>query len=326
MRRVQQQIDAALAPFRRLADLARRLEPDRILVLLRASATQAPTPFEVKLQALFAYLCRELPGDTSLAEMHRFLNAWARFVEADTDDGQLSAARILVSFPAFISQYFPREAVRRAICARPVHDESGRDRRAQVRDVLARALCDIWTEEACRPQRLRWYQRGPYIKALAGGWTRSGPDQPAVPVPEGAIVPVIPVFRVDVVHLYRFLRDRTKKRAAAYLLSDAGYVPREVGKRTSHPTRAARERAALVLATRRATADEARAQRLSATACLEDEARLQRLLELLTDEELWLAAMLAHDMPRADIAAAFGWSMAATYTRIHRYYRKVAAL
>jgi hypothetical protein len=330
---IQAAIAGLTAPLAEVTRFTARLDRIRATVFQPAALVEV----DAKLQALFAHVLREWlryrrrsrrsrrsrpPGDTTLVDVHRFVVAWVRFVRAETDATRLDAARVMVSFPPFISPYFQRPAARRAVRALPGRDRDGRDRRAQVLEWLAQALCDVWEEETCRPGRLRLGERGVYVKAPGGGWTRSAPDQPAVPVPKGTIIPVMAVFRLDVVGLYRFLRQRTKKRAANYLLQVVGYVPREVGKRRPSAATAAGDTTALVLASQVPTGAEAQTHVLSASARLECEEALQRLLADLTDDELWLAAMLALRTPRSAIAAAFGWSLPATYTRIHRFRQK----
>jgi hypothetical protein len=255
-------------------------------------------PVDANLRALFKYIVRKCPRNTPLIDIHRFLYAWVCFVLAETDAARLDAARVIVSFPPFISPYFCRPAVTRAVRALPEYDRNGRDRRAQVNEWLAHALCDVWEEEACRPGRLRLGERGSYVKAAGGGWTRSGPDQPAVPVPKGTIIPVMPVFRLDVVGLYRFLRHRTKRRAADYLLKVTGYAPKEIGKR---------DRAALALASQGATTEEAQAFEVSAEARAETEERLRRLLALVPADKRELVALRAAGVPYRDIAARLGY-------------------
>lgn len=265
------------------------------------------------LQALFTHVLREWarkPGDATLVDVHRFVHAWARFVRAETDEARLAAARSMVSFPVFISLGFRRPAVTRAVRALAEQDAAGRDRRAQVLEWLAHALCDVWQEEACRPRRLRRGQRGPYIKALSGGFTRSGPDQPAVPIPKGTIIPVMPVFRLDVVGVYRFLRHRTKKRAAEYLLKTTGYWPKELGTRRAQPARAARHTASFVLASRPATSRELQAGAASAEAQLEAEEHLCRLLAVLPADKRELVALRAAGESYEAIAARLGYATA----------------
>ena len=125
-----------------------------------------------------------------------------------------AATRRVLEFPAFISPYFPRKAVRRVIAT---HGRGAAARRWVVDDVLLPTVVELMQGEVFRPQRVRFDRQWTKI---VRGFFRPSRTAAAIPYWPGTIAEVIPA-EISSVHSYRWLRQRTKVVAAQRILASA---------------------------------------------------------------------------------------------------------